>query len=287
MPKYTGDPIDYLVDKLDDIEKLIKDGKNADVLDEFKKLTSKLTEMSDNLTLLADSAVTDEVREQQQKEMEQNIISGINTQMRSTSESLNSFTASVNDFKDKLVAHVDKLNGLHVIGRLVPEDKALIQELNRTLSVTNMKGQLSVMKDSIKEAGDQEAAKIQSMGKTTANEVNKAVESAKHGIRDVERDAKSNVRSTLSWVQSIYKNKTWWFWGTISFAVLLIALGITMSIRSYAEKKAASEAKAFYEERYIESKKNMESATYWTYYELTYPKAAKAVKKEYKKNFAE
>ena len=109
---------------------------------------SKLAAVATSLRTIADSIETDDAREQHQAEMIRHITEGVTTHMSNVSNAIDSFNRDIGD-------KINKLSNIQVVGRLSPEDRIVMQELNRTLSITDTEGKVAQAQRTIQQTANE------------------------------------------------------------------------------------------------------------------------------------
>lgn len=255
-----GNPFKPINDKLSNIENLLKgfasNNNSSNAVDfEIKSIKTDMSSISRSMKEIVKAlkSETEEVRKQKQKEMEENIIKGVNTHMDNVSDAINSFNTTL-DEKQKTIRFSAELS---------ESSKSLLQETNRIFSKNSYGSLLSEVKSDVSETVNGGKNELNECAKQAKSEV----KDASKRLKDEKEKAVKEVKDTISWFRWIGKNKIWTVITSVAFMLAFIAVGVN-SCQNGNEKAAAAE-------------QVINDANYWDVYEYYAPKHAAWLKENY------
>jgi ElaB/YqjD/DUF883 family membrane-anchored ribosome-binding protein len=237
---------------------------------------SKLAAVATSLRTIADSIETDDAREQHQAEMIRHITEGVTTHMSNVSNAIDSFNRDIGD-------KINKLSNIQVVGRLSPEDRIVMQELNRTLSITDTEGKVAQAQRTIQQTANEAVKHIKEQTKQSSDDMAKAkadiASAVNEGIAKVNKksyEAKDRVIEASRWLESFYKKR--WLWISVAIITWIgcLAGAFVMMKNAYGEQKAAEQAL----KNANDVVENMSDYRYWLIYKAKNPKTAASFQKE-------
>jgi ElaB/YqjD/DUF883 family membrane-anchored ribosome-binding protein len=190
---------------------------------------------------------------------------------------------AIGSFNNGLGEKISKLSTMQVIGRLSQEDRAVIQQLHLTLSVTDAEGKVAHAQKAIQQTENEAVKYIKEQTKQSSDDIVKAkkdISNAVHeGIAMVNKksyEAKDRVIEASKLIEFFFKKR--WLWITIAIIMWIgcIAGSFVMMKNAYGEQKAAEQAL----KNANDVVENMPDYRYWLIYKAKNPKTAASFQKE-------
>lgn len=170
----------------------------------------QLASVASSLQTIANSIETDDARQQRQAEMERHITDGVNTRIGNVTDAINSFNRGLGE-------KIDKLSNMQVIGYLADEDKTVMRDLNRTLSVTDAEGKVVQAQRIIQQTANEAVDRIKEQTKRSTDDISNTKKdiygAVNEGIANINKtsyEAKDRVIEASRWLVFLFKKK--WLW---------------------------------------------------------------------------
>lgn len=196
--------------------------------------------------------------------------------MSNVSNAIDSFNRDIGD-------KINKLSNIQVVGRLSPEDRIVMQKLNRTLSITDTEGKVAQAQRTIQQTANEAVKHIKEQTKQSSDDMAKAkadiASAVNEGIAKVNKksyEAKDRVIEASRWLESFYKKR--WLWISVAIITWIgcLAGAFVMMKNAYGEQKAAEQAL----KNANDVVENMSDYRYWLIYKAKNPKTAASFQKE-------
>jgi predicted transcriptional regulator len=266
-------PIELIKSSLSSIEDKID---NLSRRKESPDGNSQLSSVASSLQTIANSIETDDARQQRQAEMERHITDGVNTRIGNVTDAIKSFNRGLGE-------KIDKLSNMQVIGYLADEDKTVMRDLNRTLSVTDAEGKVVQAQRIIQQTANEAVDRIKEQTKRSTDDISNTKKdiygAVNEGIANINKtsyEAKDRVIEASRWLVFLFKKK--WLWITIAIVLWIgsIVGAFVMMNNAYGKQKAAEQALKSAND-VIE---NMPDYRYWLIYKSENPRTAATFQKE-------